>query len=99
MERTPTTTSQASHIQTVLPGLTQIVTVAFAPTVAGTFNTNVVFSSNGGASTNPVTGVGVTTGLMSVSPVSWNFGALATGTSTQKTFVVSNSGGTTLSNG
>jgi PKD repeat protein len=84
---------------TVAGGQTQTVSVAFAPVAAGNFTTNVVFTSNGGALTNTVTGTGLTAGNIGVSPASYSFGTLATGTLAQTTLVVTNSGGTAVSNG
>jgi len=83
----------------VAAGQTQTVTVAFLPTAEGSFNGSVVFSSNGGDSTNTVSGTGLTAGSISVTPATYSFGALLTGTTAQVTFVVTNSGGTAVSNG
>ncbi len=80
-------------------GQTQVVTVSFAPLSTGAFTNTVVFSSNGGSSTNTMTGVGVTPAQISVSPSSLDFGTVATGSSSQGTFVVTNAGGTTATNG
>ncbi|HUJ08459.1 MAG TPA: glycosyl hydrolase family 28 protein [Verrucomicrobiae bacterium] len=84
---------------TVGAGQTQTVTVGFAPGSAGTFNGSVIFASTGGNSTNAVSGVGLTPGSIAVTPATLNFGTLATGTTAQASFVVTNSGGTTVSNG
>src|SRR5437667_165541 len=46
----------------VAAGQTGAVTVSFLPVMAGVFNDNVIFTSNGGGSTNPVTGTGLTPG-------------------------------------
>jgi PKD repeat protein len=80
-------------------GQTQTVVVSFLPVASGTFSNAVLFSSNGGASTNDVRGVGVTPGQLGVSPVARDFGTIATGTISQAVFTVTNSGGTTISNG
>ncbi|HVM61307.1 MAG TPA: PKD domain-containing protein, partial [Verrucomicrobiae bacterium] len=80
-------------------GQTQPVSVAFAPVAGGMVSTNVVFTSNGGALTNIVRGTGLIPGNIGVSPASYSFGTLATGAVAQTTFVVTNSGGTTVSNG
>ena len=90
-------TSASSY--NVAGGQTQSVTVAFAPNASGTFNGLVIFSSNGGNSTNTVSGVGLTPGSISVSPLAFDFGTLATGTTAQTSFTVTNSGGTAVSNG
>jgi PKD repeat protein len=75
------------------------VVVRFAPAIPGTWTSNVVFTSTGGSSTNQVSGVGLTSGSITVTPVMLNFGALATGTTAQASFVVTNTGGTAVSNG
>ena len=84
---------------TVLPGQTGTVTVAFSPVAAGAFTNLVTLVSNGGASTNPVTGFGITPGQITVNPSTLDFGTLATGSISQKVFVVANSGGTAVTNG
>ena len=80
-------------------GQTQAVTVVFAPSSSGPFNGSVIFASDGGNSTNAVSGVGLTPGSISVSPTTYDFGALVTGTVAQTSFTVTNSGGTAVSNG
>jgi PKD repeat protein len=79
-------------------GSTNVV-VSFTPPSPGGFTNSVVFTSNGGVSTNAVTGTGLTPGSIAVTPATLNFGALATGTTAQASFVVTNSGGTAVSNG
>jgi autotransporter-associated beta strand protein len=83
----------------VAGGQTGTVTVAFAPGSAATFNESVIFASTGGDSTNAVSGVGLTPGSISASPAAHDFGMLVTGTTAQVDFVVTNSGGTAVSNG
>jgi PKD repeat protein len=78
---------------------TQTVTVAFAPSAAVTSTGSVTFASDGGVSTNTVIGNGLTPGSITVTPASQDFGTIATGTTAQLTFVVTNSGGTSVSNG
>jgi PKD repeat protein len=80
-------------------GQTQTVTVAFEPSSAGAFTGSVIFVSDGGNSTNTVIGTGLTLASISVTPAVRDFGALATGTTIQASFVVTNSGGTAVSNG
>ncbi|HUI05409.1 MAG TPA: PKD domain-containing protein [Verrucomicrobiae bacterium] len=100
-----TATSAAPFIVTsgdsynVAVGGTQTVTIAFVPESGSAFNDSVIFNSNGGDSTSDVTGVGLTPGSISVTPVTHDFGVLATGTTAQVSFVVTNSGGTAVSNG
>ncbi len=81
------------------PGQTQTVTVSFAPVTAGVFGSAVVFTTNGGHSTNAVTGIGVTPAQIAVAPTNVNFGYVLTGATAQATLVVTNTGGTTASNG
>jgi PKD repeat protein len=78
---------------------TQAVTVSFTPLSIGAFTNAVVFTSNGGSSTNTVTGVGVTPAQISVSPSSLDFGTVATGSLSQGTFIVTNIGGAAATNG
>lgn len=75
------------------------VVVQFAPAVTGTWTSNVVFTSTGGSSTSTVSGISLTPGSIAVKPATLNFGALATGTTAQASFVVTNSGGIAVSNG
>jgi PKD repeat protein len=84
---------------TLAPGQTGLVQVAFIPTTGGSFSNVVVFTSNGGNSTNTVTGSAVTPGLLAASPPSVNYGTIAVGTNAQATFVVTNQGGLAISNG
>ena len=84
---------------TVAPGQTSTVTVAFSPLAVAAFTNNVIFASNGGNSTNQVTGIGASAGLITVGPSSLDFSTLATGSSSQLVFIVSNSGGTVVTNG
>jgi PKD repeat protein len=86
-------------VYSVAGGQTQTVTVAFAPGTSGTFNDSVIFTSNGGDSTNAVNGTGLTSGSITVTPTAHDFGTLATGTTAQTSFTVTNSGGTAVSNG
>src|SRR5678815_1111293 len=83
----------------VPPGQTGLVNVGFSPSSSGTFNDTIVFISNGGNSSNSVTGIGLTPPQLSVSPASQNFGTVAVGTNALATFVLTNLGGATLSNG
>jgi len=78
-------------------GETNTVTVGFSPVAAGSFTGAVIFASDGGNSTNAVTGTALTSVQLRVSPASYNFGTLATGTTAQASFVVTNAGGSTLS--
>lgn len=80
----------------VAGGQTSVVALSFSPVAAGNFSNTVVFGSNGGTSSNAVTGSAVTPPQLSVTPSGLNFGTIATGTTAQASFVVTNTGGTTL---
>src|SRR5262249_27130640 len=84
-----------------IPGHAQTnVVIGFAPSNAGTYSNAVLFASaNGGSSTNPITGIGLTPGQFSVSPPSLSFGTIAVGSNAQASFVLTNSGGTPITNG
>jgi PKD repeat protein len=84
---------------TVGVGQTQVVTVSFTPLSTVAFTNTVIFTSNGGSSTNTVIGMGVTPAQISVSPLSLDFGTVATASSSQGTFVVTNVGGSAATNG
>jgi PKD repeat protein len=83
--------SNASY--TVAGGATGLVLISFSPSAAGAVAGNLVFTSTGGVSTNAVTGTGLMPANLSVNPGSVNFSTIATGTTAQATFVVTNSGG------
>src|SRR5207249_1362859 len=83
----------------LLPGETSQVTVSFTPTSAGNFSNAVIFTSNGGNSTNSLIGSGLTPPQLAVSPARLNFGVLAVGANVQASFTVTNRGGAPLSNG
>ncbi len=71
--------------------------ISFTPLSPGNYSNSVVFTSNGGVSTNAVTGAGLMPANLLVTPGSLNFGTVATGTTAQASFVVTNSGGALLS--
>src|ERR1051326_6674937 len=75
------------------------VSLPFAPVDGGSFTNAVVFSSNGGNSTNVVTGYGVTPAQLYVVPYSVDFGAVVVGSHTQAMFVVHNGGEAPLTDG
>ncbi|MFO7534750.1 MAG: choice-of-anchor D domain-containing protein [Kiritimatiellia bacterium] len=79
------------------PGGTTLVTVVFSPLAAVAYSKKIVFTSNGFYDlTNTVTGSGRTPAQLVVTPASFDFGTLATGSTGQAAFVISNSGGSTL---
>jgi PKD repeat protein len=78
---------------------TGLVQVAFSPVSIGNFSNVVRFTSNGGNSNNTVTGTGVASAQLRVSPTNLSFGTILVGTNAQLSFVLTNTGGVTLSNG
>src|SRR5439155_24880823 len=83
---------------TLAPGQTGTVLVTFAPANADTFTGAVVFTSNGGNSTNQVTGTSLPPGQLVVLPQNLDFGAAIVGSSVQASFVATNSGADLLTN-
>src|SRR5207244_131995 len=81
------------------PAQTGTVVVSFSPSTVGNFSNAVVFSSNGGNSTNAVTGSGFTPALLAVSPQGLGFGTVAVGSNLQASFIATNSGSLPLTNG
>jgi len=75
------------------------VVVSFTPTNTGNFSNNVTFTSNGGNSTNAVTGSGTPPAQLAVSPASVNFGTIAVGNTVQASFAITNLGGIAITNG
>jgi PKD repeat protein len=83
-----------------LPGFASSnVVVRFTATNTGYFSNNVTFTSNGGNSTNAVTGSGTSPAQLAVSPASVSFGTVAVGNTVQATFVITNLGGIAITNG
>src|SRR5260370_3924882 len=72
--------------------------MTFAPTNAASFSNLAVFTSNGGNSSNLLTGVGLTPAQLAVAPASLNFGIVAVGANAQASFLVTHLGRATLSN-
>jgi RHS repeat-associated protein/uncharacterized repeat protein (TIGR01451 family) len=79
-------------------GWTNVV-VRFTPPGGGTFNANVAFTSSGGNTNVAVSGVGQTQGQLAVTPTNWDFGWVAVGSNVDRTFVVTNKGGATVTGG
>ena len=77
------------------------IVVTYTPTAAVTSNKTITLSFNNGAAsgqtaTRAITGTGATAAVLTISDgVTYNYGTLATGTSTDKTFTVTWSGGVT----
>src|SRR5207253_10121662 len=85
---------------TVAPGQTGSVSASFSPLSAGHFSNAVIFISNGGNSTNSVTGVGLTPGQLAVSPARVDFGLVDVdaGQIAYGNLLVTNRGGSPISN-
>jgi uncharacterized repeat protein (TIGR01451 family) len=84
---------------TLAGGQTGLVLVAFSPPSTIAYSNNVIFTSGAGNSTNPVAGRGVLLPQLAVSPPSLNFGTVLVGSTAQASFVLTNSGAATLTNG
>jgi PKD repeat protein len=85
-----------SNMFNVPAGQTGMVNVSFIPVASGTASNRVVFTSNGGTSSNAVTGFGLLPGALAVGPPSLDFGSIATGATAQANFVLTNTGGTAV---
>ena len=75
-------------------GQSRTVTVRFEPTTSGTFTCNV--STGTSCSSVGCTGVGLIDSQCQVSPTSLDFGTVNVGSSTDRTFTITNTGGGTL---
>lgn len=78
---------------TVPAGGSFVVSVTYAPTAAESDNSSVTVSSTSGTLTIPLTGVGVTgQGHLQLTPPSLDFGSVALGTSSTRSFDIVNTG-------
>jgi hypothetical protein len=94
----PAAPYSVSTLPTSIAAMSSVnVTVTFAPTAAGTFNSSLVINSNGGNATIPLAGTSGTAPVMVISPMSLDFGTVAVGSSKSLSFTISNTGGTDLS--
>ena len=82
----------AGGAYTVPGGATNSVLVNFEPVTAGPVSNLVVFTGNGGSSSNAVTGAGLTPPQLAVTPASYDFGTLTTGATAQASFTITNLG-------
>jgi hypothetical protein len=84
---------------TLAAGASCTISVNFTPTSSGTFNDAIDIAFNDGAaaqtSSRPVTGVGIDPAVLAITPgpANYNFGTKATGSNTQATFTLTNTGG------
>ncbi len=81
---------------TISSGQSFSVSLAFAPTVGGQYTDQLVVQSSGGTLTVPLSGNATVPGVFQVSPLSVDFGSVNIGGTLQRSFIVSNSGGSPL---
>jgi hypothetical protein len=83
---------------TVAAGGTASFTVKFAPTAAGTPSGGVTITSNASNTSLsiPVSGTAVAAGALTATPSSVSFGTVQTGSSTQNSVTITNSGSTSI---
>ena len=78
------------------PGAEVVVNVTFAPTVNGSFSSTLELDSTGGNIAVALTGNAASPGELSIAPTSINYGSVAVGSTSTKSFTVSNTGDTNL---
>ncbi len=81
---------------TLQPGAEIVVNVTFAPTANGSYSSALEIDSTGGDVVVSLTGNATNPGMLSISPKSINYGSVPEGSSSTRTFTVSNTGGTNL---
>ncbi len=81
---------------TIAPGSSITVTVKYDPTVAGSFSDAVGVDSDGGSVSTSLSGSAVTPGALQVTPTSIDFGNVVVGDTPTNSFMVKNTGGTTV---
>lgn len=82
----------AGESYTLQPGEWQLLLIGFTPLAVQAYSNNLVFDSNAGGSTNPLTGRGVLPARLGVSPASRDFGVVPVLDTEFAVFVVTNSG-------
>ena len=82
----------AGDSYTLQPGEWQPLVIGFTPLALQAYSNNLVFDSNAGGSTNPLTGRGVLPARLGVSPASRDFGVVPVLDTEFAVFVVTNSG-------
>ena len=73
-----------------------VVNVTFSPTVNGSFSSTLEIDSTGGDVVVALTGNATNPGVLSISPTSVSYGSVAVGSTSTRSFTVSNTGGTNL---
>ncbi len=93
----PFTVTAPASGTTLAAGASVTIPVAFAPTTAGTFTTQLTINSNTGSVVIPLTATAVSgTSKLVINPTDIDFGSIQVGTKTSKTFDVSNGGNLAL---
>jgi hypothetical protein len=87
---TPTVGSQLQ------PGEEVVVNVTFAPTLYGSYSSTLEVDSNGGNVVINLTGNATSPGVLSIAPTSLGYGSVPVGSTSAKSFTVSNTGNTNL---
>ncbi|HXI58087.1 MAG TPA: PKD domain-containing protein [Polyangia bacterium] len=77
-------------------GASITVTISFNPTAIGNYTSSVVIDSTVGTRSVQLSGVCASPGVMTVTPLSIDFGAVAVGGNATASFTVSNTGGTAV---
>jgi len=88
-----------SDVYELLPGGSTQIVVRFAPISPEFYTNRIEFLSDGGSATGLVTGIGSNLPVMVVSPVSYDYGSIVTGTQVSATFTVSNRGMAVMNSG
>jgi len=78
------------------PGAEVVVNLTFAPTVNGSFSSTLELDSTGGDLVVALTGNAASPGVLSIVPTSIAYGSVAVGSTSTKSFTVSNTGDTNL---
>ena len=87
---TPTVGSQLQ------PGAEVVVNVTFAPTLNGSYSSTLEVDSNGGDVVIDITGNATSPGVLAIAPTSLDYGSVPVGSTSTKSFTVSNTGNTNL---
>ncbi|MEY2421523.1 MAG: hypothetical protein QOI95_1590 [Acidimicrobiaceae bacterium] len=80
----------------IAPGNSTLMTASFSPSSVGVYGSSFTVTSNGGTITVNLTGSAGSAAQLQVTPLSVTFGSTIVGASTDRTFTVSNVGGTNL---
>ncbi|HLW95219.1 MAG TPA: choice-of-anchor D domain-containing protein, partial [Solirubrobacteraceae bacterium] len=82
--------------ESIPPGGSVTVTLAFDPTSTGVFNSTLEIDSSGGNAILGVSGSAGAPGHLQITSESNDFGSVAVGTTATKSFTITNTGGTTV---